>query len=55
MLNGASEKGLSKTHKVKVINFPGCISEKIVYQLDDLIKEKPDNLIVHVRKMGTVF
>ena len=49
MLNNISEKGLSKTHKVRVINFPGGTSGKITDQLDDLIKGKPDDLIVHVR------
>ena len=48
MLTNISEKGLRKIHKVRVINFPGGTSEKITDQLDDLIKEKPDNLIVHV-------
>ena len=48
MLNNISEKGLSKTHKVRVINFLGGTSEKITDQLDDLIKGKPDDLIVHV-------
>ena len=47
MLNNISEKGLSKTHKVKMINFPGGTCEKITDQLDDLIKGKPDDLIVH--------
>ena len=51
MLNGNFEKDLSKTHKVKSINFSGGTSEKITDQLDDLIKEKPDDLIVHV---GTI-
>ena len=41
MLNNISEKGLSKTHKVRVINFPGGTSKKITDQLDDLIKGKP--------------
>ena len=31
-----------------MINFPGDTSEKIIDQLDDLIKGKPDDLIVHV-------
>ena len=48
MLTNVSEKGLRKIHKVRVINFPGGTSEKITDQLDDLIKEKSDNLIVHV-------
>ena len=45
MLNNISEKGLSKTHKVRVINFPVInfprgTSDKITNQLDDLIKGK---------------
>ena len=48
MLNNLSEKGLSKTHKVRVINFPGGTSEKITDQLGDLIKGNPDALVVHV-------
>ena len=46
MLNNISEKDLSKTHKVTVINFPGGTSEKIKDQLDDLIKGKPGDSIV---------
>ena len=49
MLKNISEKGLSKIHKVRVINFLGGTSEKITDQLDDLIKGKPDDLIIHVR------
>ena len=48
MLNNISEKGLSKTHKVRVINFPGGTGEQITDQLDDFIKGKPDDLTVHV-------
>ena len=33
MLNSISGTGLSKTQKVKVINFPGGTSEKITDQL----------------------
>ena len=52
MVNDISEKGLSVNHKVKV-NFPGGTSEngtseKILGKLDIIIKEKPDDLIVHV-------
>ena len=47
MVNDISEKGLSVNHKVKV-NFPGGTSEKILGKLDVKIKEKPDDLIVHV-------
>ena len=48
MVNGISEKGLSVNHKVKIVNFPGGTSEKILEKLDDIIKEKLDDLIVHV-------
>ena len=48
MLNNISEKSLSETHKVSEINFTWDTTEKITDQLDDIIKGKPDNLIVHV-------
>ena len=48
MVNGISEKGLSVNHKVKLVHFPGGTSEKILEKLDDIIKEKPDDLIVDV-------
>ena len=32
-----------------MVNFPGGTSEKITDELDDLIKGKPDDLIVHFR------
>ena len=48
MVNGISEKGLSVNHNVKTLNFLGGISEKILDKLDVIIKEKPDDLVVHV-------
>ena len=48
MVNAISEKGLSVNHKVKIVNFPGGTSEKILEKLDDKIKKQPDDLIVHV-------
>ena len=48
MVNGISEKRLSFNRKVKIVNSPGGTSEKILEKLDVIIKEKPDNLIVHV-------
>ena len=48
MVNGISEKGLSVNHKVKIVNFTGGISKKILEELDVTIKENPDDLIVHV-------
>ena len=48
IVNGISEKVLSVNHKVKNVNFPGGTSEKILEKLDDIIKEKPGDLIVYV-------
>ena len=48
MGNGISKKDLSVNHKVKIVNFPGGASEKILEKLNDIIKEQPDDLIVHV-------
>ena len=47
MVNGISEKGLSVNYKVKIMNFPGSTSEKILEKLDDIIKEKPEDLIFY--------
>ena len=48
IVNGISEKGLSVNQEVKTVNFSGGTSGKILEKLDDIIKEKPDDLIVHV-------
>ena len=48
MLNGVNEKGLSKSHNVKVKNYPGATSENILDKIDDLLKVKPDCLLVYV-------
>ena len=48
VVNGICEKGLSVNYKVKILNFLGGISEKILDKLDVIIKEKPDDLVVHV-------
>ena len=47
MLNGLHEKGLSMNHKVKVKNYPGGTSETILDNIDDIVKNKPDCLIIH--------
>ena len=47
-IHGISEKGPSVNHKVKIVNLPGGTNEKILEKLDDIIKEKPDDVIVHV-------
>ena len=49
IVNGISEKGLIVNHKENIVNFPGGTSEKILEKLVDIIKKKPDDLIVHVR------
>ena len=48
MVNSISEKGRSVNHKVKIVNFPRGANEKILEKLDDIIKEKLHDLIVHV-------
>ena len=48
IVNGISEKGLSVNQEVKTVNFSGGTSGKILDKPDDIIKEKPDDLIVHV-------
>ena len=35
-------------HKVKIVDFSGGTNEKILEKLDDIIREKPDDLIIHV-------
>ena len=52
MVNGISEKGLSVNHNVKIMNFPGGTTERILEKLDDIIKEKLDDLIVHAGTNG---
>ena len=47
LLNAINEKGLSKNHSVKVNNIPGGTSDLILDELDDLLKTKPDGLIIH--------
>ena len=47
LLNGLNEKGLSRNHRVKVNNFPGGTSETILENIDEIIKNKPDCLIIH--------
>ena len=47
MQNGIHEKGMSKNNKVKVNNFPGSTSATILENIDQLLKSKPDCLIVH--------
>ena len=47
MLNGIHEKSMSKYYRVKVNNFTGSTSATILEDIDQLVKSKPDCLIVH--------
>ena len=47
LLNGLHEKGLSRNHCVKVHSFPGGTSETILENIDEIIKNKPDCLIIY--------
>ena len=49
MFNGIHEKGMSKNYRVKINNFPGGTIAKILENIDQLIKSKPDCLIVQAR------
>ena len=46
-MNGIHEKRMSKNHRVKVKNFPGSTSSTILENIDQIVKSKPDCLIVH--------
>ena len=47
MLNNINSRGLSKSKKVSVSNFPGATSEDILAEVEDTLKTHPDTLIVH--------
>ena len=48
MLNGVKEKGLSHKHRVLVVNKPEVTSERILDEIDDVIKSKTEHLVIHV-------
>ena len=48
LLNGINETGLSHKHRVKVLRKPGATSERILDEIDDVIKSKPEHLVIHV-------
>ena len=48
MLNNINSRVLSKSKKVKVLNFPGTTSNDIVGKIDDVLNQKPESLIIHV-------
>ena len=47
LLNGIHEKGLPRNHGIKVNNIPGGTSDTTLDKLDDLLKNKPNGLVVH--------
>ena len=46
MVNSIKRAGLSKSNKVLVKNFLDATSEKILWEMDKIIKEKPDFIIL---------
>ena len=48
MLNNINNRGLSKSKKVEVLNFPGATSKDIIGKIEDVLNQKPESLIVHV-------
>ena len=53
MLNNINNCGPSKSKKVEVLNSPGAASNDIVGKIDDVLNQKPESLIVHVRTITT--
>ena len=47
LLNGTSEKRVSRNHQVTVKNFPGGTSEKILEEMENLVADKPACIIIH--------
>ena len=47
MLNNINSRGLSKSKKVSVSNFPGATSDDILAEVEDTLKTHPDTLIVY--------
>ena len=43
-----NEKGLSKDNNVSIKNFPSATTENNLGKVEELLKNKPDTLIVHV-------
>ena len=52
MPTGISGKSLSKKHNVSVTSFSGGTSEKNIQNVDDLLKDKPDDIVIHVGTNG---
>ena len=48
VLNNINSRGLSKSKKVEVLNFPGTTSKDIIGKIDDVLNQKPESLTAHV-------
>ena len=48
MLTEISGKGLSKKHNVLVTSFAGGTREKIIENLDNLLKNKSEDMLIQV-------
>ena len=48
MLNNINARGLFKSKKVDILNFPGATSSDIVNKIDEVLKGKPESLIIHI-------
>ena len=48
MLNNINNRGLSKSKKVEVLNFPGATRKDIIEIIDVVLNQKPESLNVHV-------
>ena len=48
MLNNINSRGLSKSKKVSVSNFPSVTTEDILAEVEDTLKIYPDTLIIYV-------
>ena len=48
MLTGISEKSLSKKHNASMTSFSGGTTEKIIQNVDDLQRNNPDDIVIHV-------
>ena len=48
MLNNTNNRGLSKTKKIDLLNFPGSTSTDILTKIVDVLDKKPESIIIHV-------
>ena len=54
MVNNINECGLSKLNEVLVKICPGATSEKILKEMDKIIKEKPDSITQEPMSQPTI-